>query len=241
MRSLLITEVLARIGDTDCEELGDGFLAQPVNALTSFSYVLVGLVIAVVAWRGPHDRARSWVYAACVAAVGLGSVAFHGPQPGGSRLMHDLPILLTAMFIVCHDLSLLFTRFRRVLPTFAVASLLALAIGAVSLDAVLALTGAALLTVAACEVLIYRRRLRPVSTPRQRRAYVAIIAVAVVAGLTWLLGRTDAPVCEPDSVLQLHGVWHAISALIFGLWWWLAFDQPVRSSDQDRQPAETAQ
>ncbi|MDH3705379.1 MAG: hypothetical protein OES57_04895, partial [Acidimicrobiia bacterium] len=102
-------------------------------------------------------------------------------------------------------------------------------------------TGAALLAVAVCEVLIYRRRLRPVTTRRQRQAYGAIIAAAIVAGLSWLLGRTDGPVCEPDSLVQLHGVWHVISAVIFGLWWWLAFDQPVRSPDRDRQLVEPAQ
>ena len=59
--------------------------------------------------------------------------------------------------------------------------------------------------------------------------------------MTWLLGRTDTPVCDPDSVLQLHGVWHLISAAIFGLWWWLAFDQPVRSPGEDRQLVEPAQ
>jgi len=40
--------------------------------------------------RGRGWRTRSLVFAGCLVATGLGSVAYHGPQPPGAELMHDL-------------------------------------------------------------------------------------------------------------------------------------------------------
>ncbi len=224
--------ILAEIGDTDCEELGGGTLVQPINAITSLSYVVVGVAVGSVALRLGRRRAESLLFAVLLAAIGLGSVAFHGTQPTGARLMHDLPILLTAVFMLVHDL-------RVVLPgltswpfpatagaatgwAFPAAAGAATAVSALSADAGVVATGVALVAVGILEVIIYRRHLRPIEPGRQRRWAIAIVVIVVVGGATWLLGRTDSPVCDPDGVFQFHGLWHVVSAVAFGAWWWLA-------------------
>ncbi len=63
-----------------------------------------------------------------------------------------------------------------------------------------------------------------------------IVGVALLAGVSWLLGRTDGPACDPDGLLQFHGVWHVVSALVFGLWWWLAMGSESGAEDGRRQP-----
>jgi hypothetical protein len=217
-----IDRLLAELGETDCEELADGLLAQPVNAISSLSYVVVGLTIAVLAVRSGRQLTNSLVYAGCLAAVGLGSVAFHGPQTSGSQVMHDLPILITALFILNHDLAVARGDRRRELWTFAAVSAVATMVSIVSPGLVPALTGLVVGGVLIVEYVIFRRRLRPIDPRRQRRIYVAIVIVAAVAGASWLLGRSNSPACDPGSVVQLHGLWHIVSSGIFGLWWWLA-------------------
>ncbi len=118
--------VLRELGETDCEFLGDGWLAQPVNALSSLAYVLIGMAIAVAAARSTRVHNGSLVYAGCLVAVGLGSVAFHGPQINGSQTMHDLPILLTVLFMLNHDRLVLRPDSSRELVTFAGVALVAL-------------------------------------------------------------------------------------------------------------------
>jgi hypothetical protein len=233
-----MTVVAGKIGDSDCEELRKGSLAQPANALSSLAYVAVGIAIAIRVMQRRAtviDRttylAESLVYAVCLASVGVGSVLFHGPQPAGSKVLHDLPILLTVVFIVNHDLHLVFARLRHEMATFVGAALVATGLTLVSTDAGLAATASGVVAVAVLEFVIYRSRRRRVATRRQRQAYVAIIAVAAVAGASWLLGRTGSPLCDPDDAFQFHGLWHAISSLIFGLWWWLAIDQTAGRSD----------
>ena len=81
----------AGFGHSDCERILDGFLAQPVLAVTSLAYVGVG--IAVLLWamrvRGPLAR----VAGVALVAVGAGSFAYHGPQPSWAGLLHDWSIV----------------------------------------------------------------------------------------------------------------------------------------------------
>lgn len=219
------------IGETDCEALGDGVLAQPVNALTSLAYSVIGVVVIVLALRWDRWRARTIVYGLCLVATGVGSVLFHGPQPAGSRFLHDVPIVLAVLLIALHDLDLIVDRFHRVVPAFVVIAGLTAAVAAWWPDAAAIATGVVAVTAIVAEVIVYRRHLRPSPVSRQRRLSVAIVGVGAVAASMWLLGRTDGPVCDPDSPLQLHGLWHVVSAVAFGLWWWLALAEQTRTDD----------
>jgi hypothetical protein len=147
---------------------------------------------------------------------------FHGLQTSGSQVMHDLPILITMLFVANHDVWLGQSKPRGELVSFAVLALLSSMISAIEVQVVAGLTAVALGCAAVAEFWVFRRGLRTFERSLQRRSYLAIVAVSAVAGASWLLGRTDGPVCDPESVLQPHGLWHVISAAVFGIWWWLA-------------------
>ena len=86
------------IGGSDCEALREGILAQPVNALSSLGYVVAGVVV----WRRLGPQHRGWpgyTYALLLAAIGIGSALFHGPQPPLSKFLHDAPIALLLVLI----------------------------------------------------------------------------------------------------------------------------------------------
>ena len=86
------------IGGSDCEALRDGLLAQPTNALTSGAYVIAGVVVWL---RLPPEQRRGAgvAYAVLLAFVGVGSVLYHGPQPPGSKFLHDAPIPMLLLLI----------------------------------------------------------------------------------------------------------------------------------------------
>jgi hypothetical protein len=211
-------------GLADCERIADGLLAQPVNTVSSVAYVAVGLVIAVLATtRHRGWRARSLVLAACLVATGLGSVAYHGPQPAVAELLHDLPIALLLGLVALHDLQLLVPRFRRVIPTVIVGGLVVAGLSLVVPVVASLAADALVVAVIVAEVAIHRRRLRPRPSPRQqRRLLFAMTLAVVVAGALFVLGRSGGPLCDPESVVQLHAAWHVVSAAAVGLWWWLA-------------------
>jgi len=215
-----------QIGESDCEELGDGLLAQPVNALTSGAYALIGVWLVVRAWRGPRQtRWLQVVYAITLMVVGIGSIAFHGPQPGWAKLVHDAPIATALVFILLYDIQLLAGWKPWVtLVTYGVLVVAVFAGFELDSTAGIAVTGLVVVGAVIAEVLVIRRGLR-VRPPWMAtwRWYAIMAGVLAVAGLANVLGRTDAPLCEADSVLQLHGLWHIMTAVVFGLWAVIAF------------------
>lgn len=78
------------LGTADCELVRDAFLAQPVAASTSLAFVAGSLVLLV---RG-DGSAGVRGYAATMAAVGLGSWWYHGPQGGVAEVVHDVTIVV---------------------------------------------------------------------------------------------------------------------------------------------------
>ena len=153
------------IGGSDCEALRDGLLAQPVNALTSMAYVVAGVVVWV---RIPPRRriGAAGAYALLLGLVGIGSILYHGPQPPGSKFLHDAPIPLLLLLIAAVAANRLL-RHRRVLPGLS------------------------------------------------RQRLLTLIALGALAGAAYLFGRTGSPLCDEDSWLQLHGVWHIATAVAF--------------------------
>jgi len=214
------------IGESDCETLAAGLLAQPYNAWSSVAFVVVGGLVAWRGWRSPVGaRLEQALYGAIVAAVGVGSVFFHGPQPPGSRFLHDLPIAAVLLFIVVFDLAAIFGWSRRqMLWVFAGAATALGGIFAIAPDAAVPVTVPLVLAVAVTEVLVYRRSLRGSgASPRALRLYAVIAILVGTAALLNVLGRTDALLCDPNGSLQLHGVWHVLTAVAFGLWAYIGF------------------
>jgi len=51
-----------------------------------------------------------------------------------------------------------------------------------------------------------------------RRLWIVIVGVVAIGALLNALGRTDAPLCEPDSPVQLHALWHVLTAFVLWLY-----------------------
>lgn len=78
------------LGASDCEALRDGWLGQPVNGVSSLAYVIAGAYVL----RQGELLART--LAAALAAVGVGSILYHGPMSPGAELVHDGSIVALA-------------------------------------------------------------------------------------------------------------------------------------------------
>ena len=219
--------LLAReIEASDCETPSAGLSAQPYNAWSSTAFVVVGGLVALRGWRSPVGKGvEQMLYGAIVAAVGIGSVLFHGPQPPGSRFLHDLPIAAVLLFIVMFDLAAIRGwPQRRLLLVFA-GALAAMAVTfAVVPDAAIPVTVPLVVAAAIAEVIVYRRKLRGSEASSPALGLYTVVAIVVgIAALLNALGSTDGPLCDPDGALQLHGLWHLLTAVAFGLWAYIGF------------------
>lgn len=178
-----------------CEPYLDGFLQEPVAALSSVAFV-------AAAWLCRPARAP---YAVLVAGIGVGSFVQHGPDPRFADLAHDLPLAGTLAFVAADALARLTGRpFRSWwwgVPTVALVPLILARPVAADLVQVGIAVVAVLLSLA-------RARLYP---PVRRRILLSLGLLAV-GGVVGRLSVAGGPLCDPDGLLQGHAVWHVLSA-----------------------------
>ena len=206
------------MGSSDCEQIGQGLLAQPANTLSSLAYVLAGVLLLRRSLAGRTGaRTMPMVYAVAVIGVGIGSAAFHGPMPAWGRFAHDLSIAAVLAFVIGYDVALARGASANagvamfVGITGACAVVLAVAPDAGNaLDAVL-VAGAVVAEIGASRSAAGR-------ATADGRLWIVIAGVVTIGALLNAVGRTDAPLCEPDSPVQLHAVWHVLTAFVLWLY-----------------------
>ena len=205
-----------------CEQVTDGLLREPVSALSSLTFVLAGVLIEVMArrrrradLRGPGGgggpagavvEPPSLTYALLVAAIGVGSIVQHGPNPAWADLAHDLPLLATVALIAADAAADLAHRSRRwwwwALPTALLTPVV---------HWVPDVGDMAQGVVAGVAVLLNLERAR--RQPALRRPIWWTVALLGVGGVLQLASRPGKPLCFPDSSWWYpHAVWHTVVA-----------------------------
>ena len=202
---------LLGIAESDCERIRDGLTAQPVNTISSLGYVIVGAwILGRVARREVPRRGVGVAFGLAMIAVGLGSVAFHGPGSQVGRFFHDYSIAVLLLVIIAADLISL----RRSWVPAAVGTVAAAAVLIAFPDSSNAVDATLIVTALVLEALVHRAGARP--SRRDRVAYGVAVTALAIAGAAQLLGRTDAPLCDPDSIWQAHALWHLLTAIALG-------------------------
>jgi hypothetical protein len=176
---------------SDCELIGPGFLGQPVNALTALVFVVAGLFVLR---RSP----AKWVGYGLI-ATGLGSFLFHGPMWPGSEWAHD--VTLAWLILLIAGIGQTWERWTRLPGLVVLGAVFAVALVVADPLAV------ALVVVAA----IFQVRRDPRST-------LILLGAVGALGILGRLGATGGPLCDPDSLLQPHGLWH-VGAAVMVAWW----------------------
>ncbi|GIG39187.1 hypothetical protein [Cellulomonas phragmiteti] len=186
-----------------CEWSPDGPLVEPVSAVTSLVFVVAAVVLVVLRRRA--GLPVPWAYAVLVAGVGIGSFVQHGPDPAWSDPAHDLPLAGVLCFLASDAVAALTGRLRRwwwwAVPT----GLLLVPVLAWPRIGDLAQVGVA---VVAALLLLRRARRAPALRPRVAVA----VGMLAVGGIVGSLSRTGGPLCDPESLLQGHALWHVASA-----------------------------
>ncbi len=205
----MIADVLPFV--VDCEAAVGRLWDQGANAWSSFAYVVVAVVIALGV-RRHRLPVTVLVVAVATGVEGVGSVLFHGRSGDVAHALHDIPLFVIFGYMVGWHVGRLVGR-----PPSG--SVLGAAVGLVGGGALWlidpgstsVIVGLSLVVIVVADLLARRRRLVTIGSP-------GIITLATVAVASWALGRSDSPLCEPESPLQLHALWHLLSALLILAW-----------------------
>ncbi len=204
--------VLLGLGESDCEAIGGGDLAQPANAISSLVFSVVG--IAIWLWA---SRATGWerrfriVFGGALVLTGIGSYLFHGPQSAGSQFAHDITFLAALVILGVTNIARVLGWPER--TSWGLISIVILSFAGVLWiwpSATNALMVLSVLTIVVGEILIRRRG------SGSGQWYAVTVIALVVAAASFLVGRTGSPLCDPESILQGHALWHLASAAAVG-------------------------
>jgi hypothetical protein len=206
------------VGGSDCEHIGGGLLAQPANTLSTLAYVLAGtLLVSQALARRSQAQVVCTVYALTVVGVGIGSAAFHGPMPAWDRFAHDLSIAAVLAFVIGEAVSLARgATASRGLAVFGALTAVCAAVLAVWPDAADGLDAVLVAGAVATEVAAARSPAARATV--DARIWILGAGVLAIGAILNALGRTGGPWCDPDSVVQLHAVWHFITAFVLWLY-----------------------
>lgn len=200
------------VAASDCERCRDGLVAQPVNTASSLAYVAAGAWVWATSRRAGHPALAGSL---AIAAIGVGSVAYHGPGGRLGQWMHDAALVATGALALGHTLT-----DRRSISLSVAAAASVVGGAALAAEPRLGTPAPVVLTAMAAAAVTFRHRW---TTPGGREA--GALAVLAGAGAVHTLSRTGGPWCRPDSLLQGHALWHVATAAALAQ---LATNAPVR-------------
>jgi hypothetical protein len=215
--------LITAIGESDCENIGSGFLAQPVNAVSSLAFAVFGIVVLFsMSNRETVERSNRMTFGILMIGTGIGSVLFHGPQGQAGKYLHDVTFVLTLLALATMNLVGILhwsrQRTRAILGGTAVGVLTLLFVWPSSTNIV---AGVAFVAVVGVDIALHR------SGTVRRRWWIGAILAMVVAAFFFLAGRTGGPLCDSSSLLQGHALWHIVSGA--ALWAYFESTTPVRT------------
>lgn len=224
-------------GGDFCEAARPGAVRQPANAFSNAGFVAAGLVVA---WHAGRPSALGAVltgrlataYACVVVLLGPASAAMHATQTALGGHLDLLSMYLVASFAAAYAL----TRVARRGPAFFALLFLGLVLVCElvglyprEVPVVVFAGNVAFAVLLATAITLEVRLARRGRTRTDLRWGGAALLVMLVAFAIW--NASQHGLCDPDSLLQGHAVWHLLGAvsayLLFRLW---ASEEPSQSS-----------
>ena len=210
-------------GSMFCEALSASWIKQPANTWSNLGFVVAGLWMASYASAGlqgklsagnlfTRSRSMPVAYAALVIFIGPGSMALHGSGHAWGHTVDVLAMLIYIMFPIAWSATRLFggaeRLFWRIYLPLTVALAVPHAFGILPLSGI-ALYAVLIPTALALEASLHLRR--PICN-RRLGFMLGAAGCFAIALLFWGLSLSDAPLCDPASLVQGHAVWHLLCA-----------------------------
>ncbi len=201
--------------DCYCEAFTQGVLQQPVNTLSNFGFVLVGLWILGATPRGggsfsANTLARR-IYGLVGVFLGVGSMMFHASMTEWGGWVDLVSMHLFITYLLLYDVAILSRRSMQwfVRTLIAANAVLAVVLWVMDNGYGKFVFGTLIAATLAVE---YRLAASPAPVTRDRRWLWASLASYGAGQFIWVMSRDGAPWCDPDSLIQGHAVWHLTSA-----------------------------
>ncbi len=215
---------LVAVSHSDCERPRLSGIAQPASALSSLAIVAVGLGVLAEVGRTRGSRPRKAMagpggasLGAVLLVLGLGSFAFHRSPTVWAGNLDAWGVTLVAIWWTAWNLHRK-KEVPRPWMLFAVA-----AVGAAAWIVLLP-DGTVVLQIFAVAYAAWSELLRP-PLGRDVRLLAAAVVVGALGAAVWVASRQGGALCDPESLVQGHAVWHVLAATALALSAWYLWSE----------------
>jgi hypothetical protein len=191
-----------------CEEITHGPLAQPANAISSLSFVIVGLFLI----RIVRQRDVLLLFPISAVLVGITSFLYHASWTFFFQVFDVSSMFMLSCLLISFNLWRLGSITRKQLP-FAYVILLLLSIAAmvtIRRKTGEYLFGLEIAVVAALEGILASRR-----AGTHYADFLKALGIFLAAYGIWLLDVHEIACAPRNHWLQGHAVWHVLNAFCF--------------------------
>ncbi|MFN8597282.1 MAG: ceramidase domain-containing protein [Anaerolineae bacterium] len=207
-----------------CEAISAGSIRQPINTWSNLAFVIVGVIVAADRVLRRSDRL---IFAWACVAIGLGSMFYHASLSFVGQWFDVMSMYLLGTFMVLYAARRLkSTRNWNFAAYYAVINVALGVLLIVWPDARRYLFGVLISVALVLETILQRRHQTTAKPPW----LIAALTAYVIAQVIWTLDLNHI-VCDPNSFIQGHAVWHVLTAISAGLVYGY-----YRSEEQSKQP-----
>jgi hypothetical protein len=209
---------------------------QPINTLSALFPVIAGLIILAITDRdraatvpGPNPMAtgrfHALLYGGLVVFLGPGSMFFHGSLTHYGGWLDNFSMILYVTFLLLYDAARIW-RWDDRIGTFA-AAFVAINVALGLLTWLADGSGTILFAILAGVAIVSQAVIllgHPGGIDRRFVPWLlAGLASFGIATIIWALSATGRPLCDPNSLLQGHAVWHLLAMAVtpFCIFWYL--------------------
>jgi hypothetical protein len=200
-------------GTCFCETVHvDDSLRQPSNTVSSYGFVLVGVVVAAASLTRRSSRfpmLYALAFALNAVIVGVGSAYYHASLTFVGQFFDILGMYLSAVFVLVYALERLRGWSQPQSITVYVALNVLGALVQILIPDLRRYTFAIVLIIGLIMEYVYYRQRKPTITFAWLQRGLVIFALAY--GI-WILDNARL-VCAPESWLQGHAAWHLLGAV----------------------------
>ncbi|MES2659141.1 MAG: ceramidase domain-containing protein [Verrucomicrobiota bacterium] len=212
------------VGSCFCEAERPGLVKQPVNTFSNFGFILTGIYIGWVLACGKYAENKNSLtqnpfyaafFSSLVVYLGPGSMAMHATTTAMGGFLDMLSMYLVAAFLVAYAAERLFKlKPVQFIGIFLAIIGICLWANAQTFHFIFDFFGNTVfatlvgLTVVFEAMNLFVRKMRHES----RWAFLSFGAMVLAFGI-WHLSKTDAPFCDPHSLIQGHAIWHLLNAV----------------------------
>jgi len=213
------------VGGNFCEASHPGLIKQPANTWSNLGFMFAGLLIAFQLWRGDFAHNNNTIikkpfygvfFACIVVLLGPGSMAMHATEASIGGWFDMLSMYLIASFTFAYAIERFFD-----LDKFVFSALFSIALSTCLLFQelpfhfpIVGFSGNFIFAVFIGGTIVFELLNGYVKKLEQEKKYGWLsFASLISAFIIWNLWKNDSYMCDPQSLIQGHAIWHLLDAL----------------------------